>query len=175
MFLTHLAIAGKVLASIRNPAKSALRFLYRQVIRIDESWLTDLESVREGKRLPGVLTVAEVQAVPCSHISSNGSISSSSIVGLLHLAMGSSLDRAFQSRRDRACGHGGAGQSGAFAEWRAAQRAHRPLRTIRDEHEAGADRGDRGLQQRPFWPARRSIGANALNHDRLATARPVHG
>ena len=89
--------------------------------------------------------------------------------------MGSSLDRAFQSRRDRACGHGGAGQSGAVAEWRAAQRAHRPLRTIRDEHEAGADRGDRRLQQRPFWPARGSIGINALNHDPLETAHPAHG
>ena len=36
VFLTHLAMAGKVLASIRNPAKSALRFLYRQVLEIDE-------------------------------------------------------------------------------------------------------------------------------------------
>jgi site-specific recombinase XerD len=101
VFLSHLAIAGKVSASIRNPAKSALRFLYRQVLKIDETWLTDIAAVRKGKRLPGVLTVAEVQAAPCSRASSNGgSINSSSIVGLLRLAMGSSSDRAFQSRRD---------------------------------------------------------------------------
>ncbi|MGK2926870.1 MAG: phage integrase N-terminal SAM-like domain-containing protein [Lysobacterales bacterium] len=62
-FPTHLAIAGKVSASIRNPAKSALRFLYRQVLRIDEPWQTDLAAVRQGKRLPGVLTVAEVSKV----------------------------------------------------------------------------------------------------------------
>jgi hypothetical protein len=36
VFLTHLAIAGEVSASTRNPAKSALRFLYRQVLKIDE-------------------------------------------------------------------------------------------------------------------------------------------
>ena len=54
MFLTHLAIAGKVSASIRNPAKSAPRFLYRQVLKIGESWLTDVASVRQGKRLPWV-------------------------------------------------------------------------------------------------------------------------
>jgi hypothetical protein len=41
VFLTHLAIAGEVSASPPNPAKSVLRFLYRQVLKIDESWLTD--------------------------------------------------------------------------------------------------------------------------------------
>ena len=55
-FLTHLAIAGKMSASTRNPAKSAARFLYRQVFEIDEPWLADVTSVRQGKRLPGVLT-----------------------------------------------------------------------------------------------------------------------
>ena len=52
VFLTHLAIVGKVSASIRNPAKSALRFLYRQVLKINEPWLTDAASARQGKRLP---------------------------------------------------------------------------------------------------------------------------
>lgn len=36
VFLSHLAIAGKVLASIRKPAKSASRFLYRQVLNINK-------------------------------------------------------------------------------------------------------------------------------------------
>ena len=42
MFLSHLAIAGKESASTRNPAKSVLRFLYRQVLKINEPWLTDV-------------------------------------------------------------------------------------------------------------------------------------
>lgn len=54
VFLPHLAIAGKVSASIRNPAKSALRFLYRQVLKNGEPWLTDLAAERRGKRLPGL-------------------------------------------------------------------------------------------------------------------------
>jgi len=71
------------------------RFLYRQMLKIDKPWLTDVAAARQGKRLPGVLMVAEVRAALCSRPSSNGSISSSSIVGLLRLAMGSSSDRAF--------------------------------------------------------------------------------
>ena len=38
----------------------ALRFFYRQVLEIDEPWLTGVASARQGKRLPGVRTVAEV-------------------------------------------------------------------------------------------------------------------
>ena len=62
-FLTHLAVVGKVSASTQNQAKSALLFLYREVLGIDLPWLTDVASARQGKRLPVVLTVAEVQAV----------------------------------------------------------------------------------------------------------------
>ncbi|MGK2913801.1 MAG: integron integrase [Porticoccaceae bacterium] len=62
-FLTHLAVAGKVSASTQNQAKSALLFLYREVLGVDLPWLTDIASARQGKRLPVVLTVAEVQAV----------------------------------------------------------------------------------------------------------------
>jgi hypothetical protein len=54
VFLTYLAIVGKVSASTRNPAKRALPFLYRQVLKINESWLTDVASERQGKRLPVV-------------------------------------------------------------------------------------------------------------------------
>jgi len=62
-FLTHLAIAGKVSASIRNHAKSAPRFLYRQVLKIDEPSLTDVAAARQGKRLLVVLTVAGILKV----------------------------------------------------------------------------------------------------------------
>ena len=56
VFLTRLAMASKVSASTRNPAKSALRFLYRQVLKINEPWLTDATAARQGKLLPGALT-----------------------------------------------------------------------------------------------------------------------
>ena len=39
------------------------RFLYRQVLKIDEPWQTDVTATRQGKRLPGMLTVAEVLKV----------------------------------------------------------------------------------------------------------------
>ena len=38
-FLTHLAVADKVSASIQNQAKSALLFLYREVLEIKLPWL----------------------------------------------------------------------------------------------------------------------------------------
>ena len=62
-FLTHLAVVGRVSASTQNQAKSALLFLYREVLGIDLPWLDDIASARQGKRLPVVLTMAEVQAV----------------------------------------------------------------------------------------------------------------
>ena len=38
-FLTHLAVVGKVSASTRNQAKSALLFLYWDVLAIELPWL----------------------------------------------------------------------------------------------------------------------------------------
>ena len=56
VFLSHLAIAGKVLASIQNPAIERTAIFYRQLLKINELWLTDIVSMRQGKRLPGLLT-----------------------------------------------------------------------------------------------------------------------
>jgi hypothetical protein len=39
-FLTHLALAGQVAASTQNQAKSALLFLYKEVLQIDLPWWT---------------------------------------------------------------------------------------------------------------------------------------
>lgn len=61
-FLTHLAVAGKVAASTQNQAKSALLFLYREVLVVELPWLDDVESAKAPKRLPVVLTGAEVMA-----------------------------------------------------------------------------------------------------------------
>jgi integron integrase len=62
-FLTHLAVAGKVAASTQNQAKSALLFLYREVLETELPWLDNVERAKAPKRLPVVLTRAEVQAV----------------------------------------------------------------------------------------------------------------
>lgn len=60
VFLWHLAIAGKASAFTRNHAKSAPRFFYRQVLKINEPWLTDATAARQGKRLPGLLTMVRL-------------------------------------------------------------------------------------------------------------------
>lgn len=62
-FLTYLAVEGKVAASTQNQAKSALLFLYREVLQIELPWLDNVEQARAPKRLPVVLTRHEVQAV----------------------------------------------------------------------------------------------------------------
>jgi len=62
-FLTHLAVAGKVSASTQNQAKSAILFLYREVLEIQLPWLDNVTQAKAPKKLPVVLTVAEVQAV----------------------------------------------------------------------------------------------------------------
>ena len=62
-FLTHLAVAGNVSASTQNQAKSALLFLYREVLEIELPWLDNMTQAKAPKRLPVVLTVSEVQDV----------------------------------------------------------------------------------------------------------------
>lgn len=62
-FLTHLAVAGKVAASTQNQAKSALLFLYREVLAQELPWLDGVEQAKTSKRLPVVLTQEEVHAV----------------------------------------------------------------------------------------------------------------
>ncbi len=62
-FLTHLAVEGRVAASTQNQAKSALLFLYREVLGVELPWLDNVERAKAPKRLPVVLTREEVQAV----------------------------------------------------------------------------------------------------------------
>jgi len=62
-FLTHLAVAGRVAASTQNQAKSALLFLYKEVLDLELPWLARVEPAKAPKRLPVVLTRDEVQAV----------------------------------------------------------------------------------------------------------------
>jgi len=62
-FLTHLAVERNVSASTQNQAKSAILYLYKEVLGIDLPWLDNVTQAKAPKRLPVVLTQAEVQAV----------------------------------------------------------------------------------------------------------------
>lgn len=62
-FLTYLAVERNVSASTQNQAKSALLFLYKQVLRLDLPWLDDIVSARTSRKLPVVLTPSEVRAL----------------------------------------------------------------------------------------------------------------
>ena len=62
-FLTHLAVVGRVAAATQNQAKSALLFLYKDVLAVELPWLDRVEPAKAPRRLPVVLTRAEVDAV----------------------------------------------------------------------------------------------------------------
>jgi integron integrase len=62
-FLTSLAVRGRVAASTQNQAKSALLFLYREVLGIELPWLDGIEKAKAPARLPVVLTREEVSRV----------------------------------------------------------------------------------------------------------------
>ena len=62
-FLTYLAVNGKVSASTQNQAKSALLFLYKEVLGQLLPWLDDIEHAKTPKRMPVVLTKHEVQMI----------------------------------------------------------------------------------------------------------------
>ena len=62
-FLSHLAVAGKVAASTQNQAKSALLFLYREVLALELPWLGNVTQAKTPQRLPVVLTVSEVKSL----------------------------------------------------------------------------------------------------------------
>jgi integron integrase len=62
-FLSALATELAVSASTQNQAKHALLFLYKEVLGVTLPWLDGITSAKVSKRLPVVLTVAEVQAM----------------------------------------------------------------------------------------------------------------
>ncbi len=62
-FLNMLANERHVAASTHNQALSALLFLYREVLNLDLPWLNGVERPRTPKRIPSVLTQAEVSAL----------------------------------------------------------------------------------------------------------------
>lgn len=60
-FLSYLASERNVSASTQNQAKSALLFLYKQVLGIELPWLDEVVSAKAPRRLPVVLTQTEVR------------------------------------------------------------------------------------------------------------------
>lgn len=62
-FLTHLAVNRKVSASTQNQARSALLFLYKEVLDLDLPWLDGTVPAKQGRRLPVVLTQHEARAL----------------------------------------------------------------------------------------------------------------
>jgi site-specific recombinase XerD len=62
-FLTMLANERRVSVSTHNQALSALLFLYREVLSIDLPWLTEVQRPTRPRRIPSVLTKAEVTAL----------------------------------------------------------------------------------------------------------------
>lgn len=62
-FLTHLAVERRVSASTQNQAKSALLFLYKDVLGIELPWLENVTQAKRGQRLPVVLTAREARVL----------------------------------------------------------------------------------------------------------------
>jgi len=62
-FLSHLAERGRVSASTQNQALSALLFLYREVLGVPPGHIGGIVRAKRPKKLPVVLTKAEVRLV----------------------------------------------------------------------------------------------------------------
>jgi integron integrase len=62
-FLSHLATERNVAATTQNQAKSALLFLYSQVLKQELPWLDEVTTARTQRKLPVVLTSSEVRAL----------------------------------------------------------------------------------------------------------------
>jgi integron integrase len=82
-FLTHLAVQGRVSASTQNQAKSALLFLYKEVLGEELPWLDNIETAKRPERLPVVLTVEEVKAI-LAEVDGTGGL-------ILHLLYGTGM------------------------------------------------------------------------------------
>ena len=62
-FLSALAVRDDVAASTQNQALSALIFLYKEVLGMELPWVASVTRAKRPKRLPVVLTHAEVRAL----------------------------------------------------------------------------------------------------------------
>lgn len=60
-FLSYLALERNVAAATQNQAKSALLFLYREILGAELPWLDEIIAAKAPKRLPVVLTQTETR------------------------------------------------------------------------------------------------------------------
>ena len=61
VFLSRLATLGNVAAGTQNQALSAILFLYREVLRINPPWLSNVVRAKRTRRVPTVLSRDEVR------------------------------------------------------------------------------------------------------------------
>ncbi|WP_245616790.1 phage integrase N-terminal SAM-like domain-containing protein [Comamonas granuli] len=59
--MSHLAVDRQVAASTQNQAKSAILYLYKQVLGMELPWLNEVIQAKRPRRLPVVLTPSEVR------------------------------------------------------------------------------------------------------------------
>jgi site-specific recombinase XerD len=62
-FLTHLAVQKHVCASTQNQALSAILFLYRDVLKVDDFSFDVVVPAKRPERLPVVLSRLEVRSI----------------------------------------------------------------------------------------------------------------
>jgi len=62
-FISHLAVEGEISASTQTVALSALLFLYRDVLKKDLPYVSNIERARKPKRLPVVFTRDETKRI----------------------------------------------------------------------------------------------------------------
>jgi integron integrase len=62
-FLSNLAVRRKVSASTQNQALHAILFLYRDVLKINLPWLSEVQRAKRPQHLPVVFTREEVKAL----------------------------------------------------------------------------------------------------------------
>jgi hypothetical protein len=58
--LQYLAVSRHVAVSTHKQALSAILFLYREVLKLDLPWMSEIGRPRTVRRLPVVLTADEV-------------------------------------------------------------------------------------------------------------------
>lgn len=62
-FISHLAVDGDISASTQTVALSALLFLYRDVLKQEQPYVSNIERARKPKRLPVVFTRDETKRI----------------------------------------------------------------------------------------------------------------
>lgn len=60
-FLTYLAVNGRVASSTQNQALSAIIFMYKEVLKIELSWLNDVTRAKRPETTPLVFSKNEIR------------------------------------------------------------------------------------------------------------------